>query len=436
MQPEGLTPMNRTLGRIALGLLLAGLALPGRADFGDGIRIGGSDGVLHPFVEAELLYDTNVLYSYTNNVVPDLVLHVRPGLSINVPGDAVSVDFRGVLDRAQYFGLSQTTTTDLSAWYADVSLDVGINRKGALGLELKDQFTRNDQPAVYSLLTGAIADTNDLALQIPWRPGAGALSLTLGGDWLTEAFEPFFPGQFCGSTSTSVVCNSSTLSQLGFNKLTGGLELAWRFLPRTSVVVKGSYFGYVPNSLDYNVASTGLKGLAGLSGLVTTHLAATLEGGYGETLSVSTHAPLAGTGISRLSNLQTWLAIASVEWLPSEGSGVKLGYTHDLGDDPGLQFALYDMHQVMLDAHAMAGTRTKVGVQAGYTYVDYHLVTASAEVTSAKPYIDYQAARWLTMEVAYQYARRTTALPSGSPIQGFIWNYSDNQVWLKAILTY
>src|SRR5512137_3152465 len=120
--------MAWTAGRlITLTALLA--AVPAQASLGNGIRVGGNDGRLHPFLDMELRYDSNTAFFYTPALANggDLILHVRPGLSLNVPGETVVLDFKGALDWAQYFGVNDASTKDLSNLYANADLSLGFN---------------------------------------------------------------------------------------------------------------------------------------------------------------------------------------------------------------------------------------------------------------------------------------------------------------------
>ena len=97
---------------------------------------------------------------------------------------------------------------------------------------------------------------NKLSLAVPWRPGGGAMTATLSGDWTVESFDAFKSATYC-SVAGNPYCNSAYLSDLGYNNigLAGGLN--WRFLPKTSALLDVSWFNRVPNSTLYSIGGTG-----------------------------------------------------------------------------------------------------------------------------------------------------------------------------------
>jgi hypothetical protein len=424
--------MQRMMG-LALVMVLLGAAAPAQATLGNGIRVGGADGRLHPFVELELRYDTNVVtfYQPTASSGGDLILHVRPGLLLNVPGDSVAIDLRAALDWAQYFGLKDTASKDLSSLFATVSLGVGFNRKGQVGLELDERFARSNQPAAYAVSSGVISNYNDLSVRVPWRPGGGALTLSLNGGWSLESFEPFKAYSVC-DPATNPFCDSANLADLGYNNITAGVGVNWKFLPKTAVLFDLAWFDRVPNSKLRSVETTGLRVQAGASGLVTTHLAATIKAGYGTTLDVKLDPPTATVP----ANLGTWLATLSAEWIPSPFSTLKLTWTHDLGVDPGIAYALYTANHVTLEGKSKFNSMVAGALTADYAVLSYRaygaMPASASTVVTVRPALQAELARWLMLELAYQYTNRSTDLAVPPPG----WKYSKSEIWLRAVATY
>ncbi len=428
--------MNRVAGRLMTAALLMA-ALPAQASFGNGIRVGGAEGRLHPFVELELRYDSYVAaYYQPAQTSGDLILHVRPGLLLNVPGDTVAVDLRAMLDWAQYFGLQDSpskvvSSKDLSNLFATVSLGVGFNRRGQLGLEIDERFARSNRPAVYSIAAGIISNYNDLSLSVPWRPGGGALTVSVGGDWALESFEAFKSGQICSSSTVNPYCDSIYLSKLGYSNLGASLGVNWKFLPKTAALLDLSWFDRVPNSALYSIAGTGMRAQAGVTGLVTTHLAATLKGGYGTTLGLTLDP--GAVPQADLSRFGTWLALVSAEWIPSSLSNLKLTWNHDLGFDPGTTWALYTITRVSLEGKSKLNSVLSAAV-----FVDWALLTyrdaakTSSNVITARPSLQADLTRWLMLELAYQYTDRTTDAADAPPG----WKYSKHEAWLRGVVTY
>jgi hypothetical protein len=426
--------MNRLARRLMMAALLLA-SLPAQAAFGNGIRVGGSDGRLHPFVELELRYDSDVASFYvpTAQFSGDLILHVRPGLQLNVPGDTVALDLRAMLDWAQYFGLQDksanvVSTRDLSNLFASVSLGVGFNRRGQVGLEIDERFARSNRPTAYSVATGIISNYNDLNLSVPWRPGGGAFTVTAAGDWAIESFEPFKAGQYCGPASTNPYCNSAYLSKLGYNNVGVGLGLNWKFLPKTAALIDLSWFDRIPNSTALSIAGTGMRAQAGATGLVTTHLAATVKGGYGTTLTLDTTAPSVD-----LTRFGTWLALVSAEWIPSSFSTLKLTYNHDFGFDPGTVWSLYTINHVTLEGKSKFNNLLQGAVTADYALLSYRdPASSTSNILTVKPALQAELSRWLMLELAYQYTDRTTTAPAPPPG----WKYTRHEVWLRGVVTY
>ncbi len=421
---------ERLVGRlVVLALLLA--ASPAHAAFGNGVRVGGAEGRLHPFVELELRYDSNVAYFMdipgSTTTTGDLVLHVRPGLQLSVPGDNVAVELRAALDWAQYFGIQDTRSSDLSKLYANASLGVGFNRKGQVGFEIDETYVRSNQPSVYSIAAGVVSNYNNLALSLPWRPGGGAMTATLSGDWVLESFDAFKSGQICNAV-VNPYCNPAYLSDLGYNNVGAGLGLNWKFLPKTAALLELAWFDRLPNSSALSIGGTGMRAQAGVSGLLTSHLAATVKAGYGTTLGLTLDAA-AGPP----TDFGTWLALASLEWIPSSFSTLKLTFNHDLGFDPGTTWALYTSTHLSLEGKSKFNRIFSASLLVDWALLGYtDAASTTSQVLTAKPSVQAELSRWLLLELAYQYTSRTTDLAAPPPG----WEYSKNEIWLRGVVTY
>ena len=59
--------------KLAVALVMLGAAAPALAAAGNGIRFGGSEGRVHPFVELQLGWDSNVYASTPTTSVSDTV---------------------------------------------------------------------------------------------------------------------------------------------------------------------------------------------------------------------------------------------------------------------------------------------------------------------------------------------------------------------------
>jgi hypothetical protein len=405
--------------RMFAALVALGLASPALAGPGNGIRFGGSEGRLHPFLDLETRYDSNLYYNRDAASVGGNVLHFRPGFTLAVPGELTSVDLRGALDWAQYLSAS-----DLSRLYGDASLGVGVNKRGAVGLDLTDAFRRTDQSDTLSLGSAVITNDNTFRLAVPWRPGGGALVFTAGGEWQLQSYEPYVdatgPNTLCDPL-TMAQCDSSRLAKLGWNELRGTGELRWKFLPRTAYVVDGGYFSRLPNDTAFAPEQSGFRIATGLSGLVTSRLAATVKAGYGQT-----------TGTFEL---RTWLANAEIEWLASETASARVGFVHDLGVDPGNVFTVFQGSRAYVDGRILVAGRFTGRLQASYERRGYESVDADATLLRVEPAVEAEVTRWFRLSLGYAYTDRTSTFPTGTPrLPGY--DYSKNEIWLRSSFAY
>jgi hypothetical protein len=413
---------GETMFARAMGAALAlGLAAPALAGVGNGIRLGGSEGRLHPFLEVEGRYDSNVLFETSGKAVDDFILHFRPGLTLDVPGETTSLKLSGAFDWAQYLGVSGDTT-DLSKLYGNAAIAVDVNRRGAVGLEFTDDFKRGTGTTSLSISSAVISNDNRLRVAVPWRPGGGALILTVAGTWHLETFEPFFSGALCDPSNPLPECNTQGIADLGYNELGGSAQLKWKFLPRTATLLEGEYFSRLPNEADAAAKVNGLRVQAGVTGLLTPRLAGTLKGGYGQTRGDVEES--------------TWLASAEVEWLASETTSARLGYAHDIGVDPGNVLSVYTAHRAYLEGKVLLGGRVTAKLLGQVDARDY---TTGGNITATlyrvEPSLDVELVRWLRLGVGYAYTDRTSDLNDATALpRGF--DYAKSEAWLRLTGTY
>jgi len=406
---------SRWRGAIA-ALFAATLALPAGASPGNGIRIGGTEGRLHPYLELEARWDSNAFFVGNENR-SGTVLHVRPGFTLTAPGDLLAVELDARIDWAQW--VTGEDTSDLTHLFANASLGLGVNRRGHVGLELTDSFERSPSTSSLTFSSAVVSNRNTLDLAVPWRPGGGALGVTASGAWKLEAFEPY--GSCQSDDPLNASCSEQELSDLGYNDLRGGLELKWRFLPRTAAVVEGSYSVRKPNDTTSSREVTGWRAMGGLQGLITPHLAATLKGGWGSA---------SGGG-----SLGTWLASAEVEWLPTLTTSARLGYVHEWGTDPGNPFALFQIQRIYLDGKMLLAGRWQAGARGQLELIGLESSAGNTTTIRFEPTLDYVFSRWLTAGVGYAYSSRKAKDIPNLPT-GFAFDYTKHEVWLKVRGTY
>jgi hypothetical protein len=406
------TSIARRAGRAAAAVLALALAAPAAGSPGNGIRLGGSEGRMHPYLEVEDRYDSNIYYDENKNAVGDMVLHVRPGFDLAVPGELVAAELGGSMDWVQYLGLGKNErTSDLPKLYGQASLGLSLNRRGQLGLEVDDEFRRAQGSTALTLSNAVVSNYNALRVRAPYRPGGGALVFTASGSWALESFEAFIPEPICA------VCSGSVAS-LGYNEFRAGGDVKWHFLPRTSATLQGGWFSRVPNDSTLSNV-TGLEAQAGFNGLVTPHVTATLKAGYSGTLQVAT------------GNVSTWLATVEGEWLATDSASVKAGWTHGLGVDPGP--VLFTAHRVYGSGRILLAGRYAARADASFETRAYSPGSASAGVVRIEPALEAGIARWMTASLGYAYSRRTSSAFVAA-LPGF--DFTKNETWLRLAVRY
>lgn len=404
-----------TTGTKALAAAVAvSLAFAAQAAPGNGIRLGGSDAHLHPFLDLEGRYDSNVAYTPSNQAVGDVILHVRPGLEVKAPGELAAFEFNGALDWAQYLG-AEKDTSNLSKLYANAALAAAFNRSGAVSPRVDNTFARQvSTTSLAASSTAVISNQNTLALSVPWKPGGGALVLAANGQWMVETYEKY--GSVAGSG----------LSDLGYNQFRGGGELQWRFLPRTSGLLQGGYYARQPNASRGAGDATGYDVMAGVTGLMTQRISATAKAGFGATTAKDAPGILGGTTSS-------FLADVGAEWAPLDTLSFRVGYTRTLGQDPVV--SAYTADGVSGGFKVKLAERFLFRAGARWDHLAFQSSSVNGATTDflrVDPAVEGQFGRWLNLAVGYVYSSRTTDLANVSGSQ----SYAKNEAFLKVGLTY
>ena len=370
---------------------------------------------MHPYLELETRYDSNVAYSNTGTATAGFILHLRPGILFDAPGDLTAVNLKADLDWAQYLG----SNTGLSRLYGEADLGFGFNRRGVLGLEVTDAFLRSNSTSAFNLGGAVVSNSNRLGVSVPYRPGGGAFITTIGGGWDLETFEPFTSGRLCPEAIPQ--CNQSELSKLSYSDVSGNIELRWKFLPRTDALVQGEYWKRLPSDTTLGNQASGLRAWGGLAGLFSAHVAGTIKGGYGNV----SNSP---------SSYGSWLANLEAEWLPLETASLKIGYLHDVGVDPGRDSG-YTTHRLYLTAGAQMAGRYTGQLDGAFEHREYAVGSTTGDLFQLGPSVSVELARWLDVGAGVTYTKRTTSLPAGSPaLPGY--NFNKTGAFLRVRGTY
>lgn len=418
-----------TFGKLLGAVAAACLATAAHASPGDGVRLGGSDARIHPFFDFETRYDSNVTYSGTDPV-GDVILHFLPGLELKAPGEAAAVEFSGALDWAQYLGLDQASTRDLSRMYAYAKIAAAFNRSGQVAPRVDNDFNRQVSTAsLAALATPVVSNQNKLALSVPWRPGGGAIVLAANGEWIVESFEKY-------------QVDIPNLSNLGYDQYRAGAEVQWRFLPRTSGVFNASYYQRVANASGQPQNASGVDVWAGLTGLLTPRVAATAKLGYGSasaqafTISSGTNA-----GSFPSTSYGTVLADLAVEWLPMDALSFRVGYLRNVGLDPALSIMVQNSVNGLAELKFAERYAFRVGAR--WDSFGFQVQPANGGETSflrVDPTVEGKFGRWLTGSFGYVYSYRSASWPdslkdnSGNPLTQP--PYSKNELFLRVGATY
>ncbi len=415
---------NRT--RTLAALLLAAAAAVAHASPGNGIRLGGSEGRLHPFFDLETRYDSNVSYTSANTAIADVILHFRPGAELKIPGDRAAVEFTGTLDWAQYLGV-ESDTRGLSKLYADAGFAALFNRRSPVSLRLDNDFRRQvSTTSLTAATTAVVSNSNVLSLSVPWKPGGGALVVTSNLQWVAESFQKYKDDPGLSGVS---------LAELGYSQFRGGADVHWHFLPRTSAMFQAGYFTRAPNAPNRPDDARGFDLLTGLTGLLTPRIAATAKVGYGSTSGptltlTNTAGSIAVTTSGPTKDTSSVLADVGLEWLPMEAISFRTGYIRSLGLDPTASVFVAD--------GVYAGVRVKVaerfafrgGVR--YDRLEFEAIPgADTRFLRVDPTLEGSVGKWLTVGLGYVFTSRAASLPFTT-----VPDYSKNEAFLKLGLTY
>ncbi|HEX8819614.1 MAG TPA: hypothetical protein VF794_06785 [Archangium sp.] len=385
---------------------------------GNGLKVG--EGRLHPTFDFETRFDSAAGYfpppgSTDSSVVsdqlsPEAVLHIRPGLQLELPGSKVNLDLRGYADYVHYTGLLTPGSSSTSHLEGLADLKVAINRGAPVSVELGNHFERSDRTRSVAIGAGVLSLYNEVQLGMPLRPGGGAIEVTPQLSWGIERFKPFaalFPVGCSGP-----VCDPTAVGSFDYNNLRASLQGRWRFLPKTAVVVD-THFTY----RNYNQGGTPdalvLQATGGLAGLVSPRIAVTARVGWGQDFGA-----VAGGAL---------LAQLEGTYLLSQTATLKAGYTRTL--EPVGTFGLFRDDRGYLEAQALLGGRLTVRGMTAFDYVSFQGPRRDS-VFKLDLGPQYQFQRWLSGGVGYLYGMRS----SNEPGAGI--NYSRHEGYVRMTVTY
>lgn len=395
-------PPTRTLSRIAAALVasvLTCVVAPAWAQ-GNGLKVG--EGRLHPFFDLETRFDSAAA------VVPkagelqrfemagDLMVRFKPGLKYELLGSDLQLNLAGNLDYVQYTGVINPGTRAASRLQGEADLDLGINRGGAVSLDLGDHFVRSDRTVTTVLGVGALSLFNDARAQLNIRPGGGALSFEPNYHLTTEFFSPFSAVRHGNCAVGDSTCDPGSVSKLNYMSHTFGVNARWKFLPKTALVID-SDLGYrmpIAGGTGENLLT--LKAMGGIAGLLTPRIATTAKIGYGRDFSLDTYNSV--------------IAMAEIAWLLSQTAQIRAGYTRTFEPMGGGQFHSYGDDRAYLDARMLLAGKMTLRAQGAYDYLTYRGPTAgTAHNVTGDLGADYEIQRWVNVGLGYLFTNRQSA---------------------------
>jgi hypothetical protein len=312
---------------------------------GPGIAAG--DGRLHPALKLDLVFDSNPGY-FAENPVMDLMLRIRPGLSLALPSPTVAFELNSSVGYDYYFGVDNSRTSDLSTFAGEADLRLGLNPEGQVSFFLEDNFSRSGDPR-YTSLAGKFDRTdNEAKARLQIKPGGGALTFDLAYG--------FFLDRFDSSADSDALSNYAHRAYF---------SAKWKFLPKTALVVDFDadirrYLGEYSNNVR-NMDVNAIRATAGMLGQITPSMALTIKAGYGDSLLPSR------TGYTG-SNYRSAIGQAELSYRRAT-TFLQLGYLRNF--QPVVLFAWFGQDRAYARFRQQLAGRFELGLDVAYDYLSY-----------------------------------------------------------------
>jgi len=214
---------------LVAGAVVTGVSAHALAQPGDGIRIAGAKIV--PSVDVYTKYETNPgRLASDQRPVGDASLVTRIGLDFRKAGADLGLNAGGSLVYDYFFGLTNESTQQFSAFTGDLTLDIEANKRSEFPLDIKTSILRSADPQVGSFDKKLEHTLFNVGLQTGYNPGGGALKNTLSADYSYDFFDR-------GSSANSEL----SAKRQDYSRITAKLESLYKFLPKTGVFLNVSY---------------------------------------------------------------------------------------------------------------------------------------------------------------------------------------------------
>jgi Putative beta-barrel porin 2 len=351
----------------------------------------------------------------------DILFHVRPGLRLAAPGSRLDFDANAALDWTRYTGWLGATTSQLSYLGATAGATLEVGKGGPLTFHVGEQFNRSDRTTNPAIGLGTLTNANTLGASLTARPGGGAIEATLGYDFALESYQSYNPNTGAGAGGDA---NNDPSQYSKFSNQTHKVELnsRWRFLPKTAVILDGSWAFRVYDSSSVNVATSPLRVEAGLAGLLTEKVRITLRAGWMKMFAASG------------SEFQSVIGLGEVGWNPTETAGLTLGLSRS-AEPVSSTYGWYDDWRAYLQGRIALGGRAQL---TGGARID-RIAFADPATAGAANRTDTQAALDLAVDVEVMrllHVLGGTTVTSRSSSAGGYYTYSRAEAWLKLQFSY
>ncbi len=374
----------------------------------NGVKVGS--GRLHPSLEIEGHYDGLALVTQTD-AVGDLILHFRPGLSLDIPSPAFAVQLNAKADYNLYLGLINPTSRRLSYLAGDALLDIDINQDGPVGLNLGDRFQFSDRISAIGLGAGVRSAFNEAYGSIPIRPGGGALVFEPGYAFAFEAFIALL--------AQPAAVNPQALNYVSHRP---SLVARWNFLPKTALVLDVRADLRIYGRNQGNPGTNALYAQTGLSGLITPKLSLSLLAGYGNSFVDPT---------SGIPNYESVIGQADLAWHVTESGKLKVGYLRTFQPVP--QFGWYGDNRIHGGGSFQFAGRLTWALDVSVDLVDY-ATGRSDFVAGVDTSFDFRITGWLHLAVGYRFTLRVAGEQAGAADPAY--DYNRHEGWGRLVLIY
>jgi hypothetical protein len=308
-----------------------------------GVRLG--DGMFHLGLGAEGGYDSNVFYGAPEDAIASPLLRLTPYLSLtNQARDGVIpsglyYDLGAQLQYREYLS-NDPLVKSQRAFNPVASAFLQLSSNQTLSLALSDTFSRVEEPP-FGLSTTPITRINNMAsAEIGLAPGGGRITARLRYTFGLDLYEDQF----------------KFASLIGHDLM---LDLSWKWFPKTALFLQGTggYIHYLNNDVTNPRAdSYPVRGLAGLRGLITSKLSASVGLGYSSGFYQG--------GVDNPGGLSNLAGVIELAYQPHVLARFVLGFRHEFRNSVVGNF--YDLNQPYAGLAYMIGSRLQVGAQARY----------------------------------------------------------------------